>query len=328
MRQPAIFIAPLRRIVVPEALGRGDKLDDGMLLTNDMELVRSKMSERLVERIGTLEAESTCRAGLVAYAEVNDDRRPANTDEAEALIAVQLMKLHFFVNTMWLIKDNAASVENGFLDSPPFVSTRIWQCDCCLADGGCTITTFSRDELRAARTLFRNLYDSTHWGETDMANVMNRDVVAGEINPFARALYFVLVGRTTNHSSVRIANYCSALESLLITSPNELTYRLSQRVAWLLGETAEERHDLFMHLKDAYDFRSKAVHGSFVSEKKLRTSLQPAVVACDQLLRNVFGAVLGDEVLREYVLGNTKAPEAFEERLLKITLGMKQTDNS
>ena len=127
---------------------------------------------------------------------------------------------------------------------------------------------------------------------------------------------------------MKIANYCSALESLLITSPTELTYRLSQRVAWLLGETAEERYELFQQLKDAYDFRSKVVHGSYASEKKLRNDLIPAVRACDDLLRAVLSQILKDKVLHAYVSGQDKSTDHFEKHMTQLTLGLTPQENA
>ena len=54
----------------------------------------------------------------------------------------------------------------------------------------------------------------------------------------------------------------SAESIFLDTDKNELTFRLSHRVALLLGGTAEEQKDLFNFMKKTYGMRSKVVHGS------------------------------------------------------------------
>jgi len=321
MKKIATFIAPIHRATVHETLGRGDKLDEFLWLTNDADLIRSRMPARLVQRIGTHERDATCGAGLVAYAEFSDERYPSSMATAEALIAVQLLKLHVFVNMLWCVKDNALGVENGFLDSPDIISSRIWSMNCTLADGTDCVTTFSRDELRTARTLYHKFTDMTEWSGNELNEALMREVVEPDSIPLNRAIFFIGAARSSSQLSVKIANYCSALESLLITSPTELTYRLCQRVAWLLGESTEERYELFQQLKDAYDFRSKVVHGSYTSAKKLRNDLLPSVRACDTILRGVLGQVLEDEVLRAYILGRTKNSDSFEDRLARITLG-------
>lgn len=54
----------------------------------------------------------------------------------------------------------------------------------------------------------------------------------------------------------------SAESIFLDTDKNELTFRLSHRVALLLGGTAEEQKELFIFMKKTYGMRSKVVHGS------------------------------------------------------------------
>jgi hypothetical protein len=321
MKTVATFIAPIYNITVSESLGRGDRLDDVLWLTNDTHLIRSKISGRLVDGIGVLERDSVCRAGLVAYGEFTDERCPSNIEGAETFVAIQLAKLHRFLQDLWWLKDNAARVENGFVEHPRYLSSRFWPMICTMADGADSVITFSRDEVRNARLLYSKKPNAADWGETEFRKGLSSEVIEPDSNPWSRASYFIATARSHKQLSVKIANYCSALESLLVTSPNELTYRLSERVAWLLGETVEERCALFQQVKNAYDFRSKVVHGSHVSERKLRNDLIPAVRACDSILRGVVRQIGKDEVLLAYVKGENKNADRFEDRLMQITLG-------
>jgi hypothetical protein len=60
-----------------------------------------------------------------------------------------------------------------------------------------------------------------------------------------------------------VVNALTALEALLLNgSKTELTYRLSMRIAHLLGADATSRKALFDDMKDFYDLRSMVVHGS------------------------------------------------------------------
>jgi hypothetical protein len=324
MKDAALFIAPIHFIRVSEGLGRGDRLDDRTFLTNDPDTVRSLISSRLRKHIGELETESLCRAGLVAYRGFSDDQFPQDPAAIEALLAVQLMNLHQFQKMLWLVKDNAVTVENGFIqsDRPYNVSSRIWSNVCMLSDGRREETRFTRQELKSAREFHRALFsDTDSQTHADLDLVLSREVIGPDQSPLSRALYFVGSARSSAQLGVKIANYCSALEALLVTSPTELVYRLCQRIAWLLGETPEERIDLFRQLKTSYDFRSKAVHGSHASAKKLANDLVPAARKCDELLRAVVGRLCNDATLRSYLLGETTNSNAFEERLLAITLG-------
>jgi len=67
---------------------------------------------------------------------------------------------------------------------------------------------------------------------------------------------------------VEIVNSLTALEAMLLNdSKSELTYRLSMRVAHLLGTDGETRKKLFGDMKEFYDLRSTIVHGSPIKPK-------------------------------------------------------------
>src|SRR5262249_29386363 len=67
---------------------------------------------------------------------------------------------------------------------------------------------------------------------------------------------------------IDIVNALTALEALLLNdSKTELTYRLSMRVAHLLGVDAASRREIFEDMKDFYDVRSAVVHGSKIKPK-------------------------------------------------------------
>jgi hypothetical protein len=68
--------------------------------------------------------------------------------------------------------------------------------------------------------------------------------------------------------SMDVVNALTALEALLLNgSKTELTYRLSMRVAHLLGSDATSRRTLFNDMKEFYDLRSTVVHGSELKSK-------------------------------------------------------------
>jgi hypothetical protein len=222
---------------------------------------------------------------------------------------------------LWWVKDNAACVESGFLEGPDIVLRRVCCETCSLADGTDCPTSFSREEFKTARKLYRDSIHIPAWNTDGFSQALKQEIITQESSPLHRARFFVSAARTSAKLSVKIANYCTALEALLSTSPNELTYRLSQRVAWLLGKSVEDRHKLFEQVKDAYEFRSKVVHGSYSSEKKLNKDLLPAVRACDTILRAVLLRVTTDKVLCPYILGDSKNVNEFEDRLVRITFG-------
>jgi hypothetical protein len=83
-----------------------------------------------------------------------------------------------------------------------------------------------------------------------------------------------------------VVNALTAFEALLANDSNaELSYRLSLRVAHLLGNDAEERKRIFKDMKEFYDLRSSLVHGcGFKLKPKHEARLQQEQVC---LLRDL-----------------------------------------
>lgn len=59
----------------------------------------------------------------------------------------------------------------------------------------------------------------------------------------------------------RIVDQMIAFESLYLGDPQELTYKLALRVAFLLGKRKDQRNGIFRDMKKAYSYRSRIVHG-------------------------------------------------------------------
>jgi len=89
-----------------------------------------------------------------------------------------------------------------------------------------------------------------------------------------------IYGRGIHQREDRILDAITTLEALL-GSADELTFKLSYRVASLLATDDEERVDLFESMKSFYRVRSRIVHGGHLSESQVQ------LVADDEPLRDV-----------------------------------------
>ena len=65
-----------------------------------------------------------------------------------------------------------------------------------------------------------------------------------------------------------------SLESLLVPEEEGIAFKLSQRVANLLGADARHRKELFKSVKDFYGLRSRTVHGAKVRPKEVNLGQQ------------------------------------------------------
>jgi hypothetical protein len=316
----ALFLTPLHHLEVTDPLGRGEKLNDTLRLTNDIESVVRKIPLEAQPEIGRMELRSICNAPMVAYSEMPLEL--VDTTSLKKHLITQMFRVGAFLSMLWLVKDNSVSVENGFAIAGPFIEERYWGIITHPVDGPQSITRFTREELALARELYRSIHGDALTDLDSPEDAKGGEVVAPTSTPLTRALFFTNAGRTTWHASVRIASYCSALETLLIAgATSELTFRLCQRVAWLLGETAAERTEVFGQMRTIYDIRSKAVHGSTLSANKTNNDLPKAVKNADALLRAVFKKVLTTKLLADYACGANRDAEVFEEYLQGLCLG-------
>lgn len=66
---------------------------------------------------------------------------------------------------------------------------------------------------------------------------------------------------------------CMALEALLSTSRSEITHKLAERVAVLLGNDAKARDELYKRAKHLYRIRSDLVHGAAAESMKKKSRI-------------------------------------------------------
>ncbi len=77
---------------------------------------------------------------------------------------------------------------------------------------------------------------------------------------------------TAQHGDV--VDLMISLESLLVPEEEGIAFKLSQRVANLLGTDAKYRKELFEKVRDFYGLRSKTVHGARVRPKEINLEQQ------------------------------------------------------
>ena len=80
----------------------------------------------------------------------------------------------------------------------------------------------------------------------------------------------------------RIIDQMIAFESLYLGNEQELTYRLILRTAFLLSKRKDHRSKIFSNLKQAYNYRSRIVHGD---NPPNRNELRPIVHKTEDYLR-------------------------------------------
>ncbi len=90
----------------------------------------------------------------------------------------------------------------------------------------------------------------------------------------------------------KVIDFMISFEAIFLQSNAELTFRLANRVAILLGKTGDERRTIRETMKTAYEWRSSIVH----SEKKKQLKIQQKNIP-EQLIIKI------EDILRKAILG-------------------------
>ena len=305
----ARFITALLHISLEEDLGRGDKLDEVTFVTNNQDAIRSLLDREIVHQIGALEADAILKAGAVVY---STEELPDGAD-GQARLARRLAEVQTFENVLWLVRDNCVNNELGFLvcydGSRVGVHSNFLSPVFTLANGKTERTAFSREELRWARHFVRDRILRIE----DSLEPTTR--LSGSVDRTARAMYHVQAARAIGDLGIKIASYCSALESLFATSQAELSHQLAERVASFLGVGPSDRLAKYKALKAAYSIRSRIVHGD-VLKAGHRETLPGLSSECDGLVRGSLRKLFEDEEIRNRFRGSAEELDAFMISLL------------
>jgi hypothetical protein len=155
-----------------------------------------------------------------------------------------------------------------------------------ITEAGSCMTTDAFGSYRVGHQPFGGVFhaDNPSWiGGEDVQAI--RRLTAGV--PKLNDEFPIAVSRFTStterqNPSDRLIDASIGLESLLLQGSNdELSFRLALRGAWLLGQSANERSEIFGQLKKVYDSRSRVIHGG------IQAPAEPAIVdaAVDSLRR-------------------------------------------
>ncbi|UXZ98852.1 hypothetical protein K3169_13775 [Pseudomonas phytophila] len=140
-------------------------------------------------------------------------------------------------------------------------------------------------------------------------------VLSKKATRFDRFLSFTQIARRSSTPAMKIAQMCSALESLFSTSTTELTHRLSERVAFFAGENPEDKELIYQLMKKAYGVRSQVTHGSHISSALSGLAPELSSKLLD-LLRKITFKVLEDPHSADVVYGDDEFIENHFRRCL------------
>jgi hypothetical protein len=308
-------VVPINQLRMQGDIGRGIKLTDTLLLSNNSQSISEYLNEDLRDYAGRADFNSFTQKGSVFAFAVKDVKFASlEHDVLVGHLNKILIQVVQFLSFLWIIRDTAAYPDCGYLNVidgklPIRVAKNYLGLHYSLASGGhAAHTIFSAEEIREIRKISSSAINNvdvefsdelrTHELHKNIPNTPGQDRIT-------RCRQAIEGARVSIYLTQKIAMYVASLETLFSTSSNELTYRLSERVAFFLGTTAIERRDLFERVKAAYTVRSSVVHGDTLPTK-FRTidALRVISTECDEILRKALFKIFSSKELIELFCSN------------------------
>lgn len=316
MRLKTTFLCGIDQISLPAMPHRGERFAESYYMTTDKQRIFDLVRE-FGDGLGSVETSyltNTISAAVYSRGEIEVGEKGLEAC-MESRIIEDMLALKCLELGLWFIKDNAAQFDRTWLvahtSRGPVSHTNSWSSRLCLADGSYNEVAFSSEELRLARN-FKAGIPAFLRGGSDTPTMLAK----GSLR-IQRFQYFLGAARETLDVAMKIAQYCSGLEALVSTSQQELSHQVSERVSALLAAPGPERIANFKLVKQAYGYRSKAVHGSSFSRGDV-AQLRDCAVAIDGVYRKLFSLYFHENThFRDAVEGdNDKATQFFTNLLL------------
>lgn len=202
-----------------------------------------------------------------------------------------LRVIQFFTNDLWMIRDNSIYLRDGFLFvydkdiSDGFTFKGALSAINSRADRNVSEAIFTNEELLGISNGMETFdyHDLTKPNAFDFKRATQDHMFKeSDTSRADRARFFVQYARSSGQTPVKLLFYNMALETLLSTVSAELSHRVAERAAFIMGTDAESRKTYYDLVKKSYDNRSKVAHGALL---KNDGKFDERSVGMDNLLR-------------------------------------------
>ncbi|KMP50164.1 HEPN domain-containing protein [Bacillus cereus] len=300
------FVAPLYNLKITSELNRGKPITSNMRISNSKSnFLRNFDSDQVLNNfIGHLEYDNLQKNTYIVatgdydqlykYYEKHDIEKANHYYILNAL----MRRIQMFCNILWLIKDNSVHLQMGFIivgtDTANPIGTSTGTAFSFLNSRGTfEDVSFTSGEIERAINFYKQLvaddFKIPEIGERIVPDIYNLKSTRVD-----RAFHFLQAARREDSVPVKIMNYCTVLECLFTRDNTELTHKIAERFAKIIGKEIGERIGYYNLIKRAYAIRSLVIHGQPISSKKLR-EVQEIAIELDNAIRILFNELFFNE---------------------------------
>ncbi len=315
--KPVSYITSFRKLILTEPIPGFIELMPHVNITNDPNVKAQWLSEECRAAIGQIECAHLEREANFVFGEFEiNEMRELSPD---ATLIVVLSWIDLLLKNAWLLKDNVMQCDAAFLrvempDRTAWTKNYL-----------ASLVSFSDGYALIERDIEMSTDEVTNWARTtdlvenylSEASSSSRFMMEKGYKRTGRAMQFVVAARRAQDLAFKIANYCSAFETLFTTDATELAHKLSERVAFFLGERGDNRRRVFTMVKNAYNIRSKLVHGDTLKQNQIN-ALSALSTECDKALRRILWEIFHSDDLKKIFDAHN---DAIEEYFAALILG-------
>lgn len=310
------FFTSVNHLILSESTEVDIEVLPGLRLTNDKEIINSIVKDEFLECIGILEFNQLKKShSLLYYKFEEDDLKFFEVDNNMFLLQLQLKWIDDFLKNSWLLFDNCIVIDTAYImtmDGDKLTAadslrhTHIHStCENELVD-----LILNKDDLKKLIE-YHNTIESYLYEKSSSSNSF---MMEKNYSRIGRSLIFVKQAREAKNIAYKIANYCSAFETIFSTDNSELTYKLSERVAFFLKDDLTIS-ETFKSMKSAYAIRSKLTHGDVLSNKQIENIFDISKET-DTILRRSLNKILQDDNLLNIFDSKSENVEKYFEKLI------------
>lgn len=294
----------------------GDNFKDfdllpGVTLVRERTKIRKILSKDFKVSAGVIEFSHFYDANHIIYAEFSNHFFNPEDSSNDALMA-WLIWVDMLVYSSWLVKDNCMLCEIAYCNKTDKKTLSHWTNNSLmslhtLADGDRHIDIeFTQEETIKWASVNDRLQSYLHKNNSTVFV----SFIDSKYSRYGRAYNFIKAAKKEFNPAMKIAHYCSALESLFSTDSSELSHKLSERIAIFLKDYNHDPVETFDDIKSFYNIRSKVTHGDSLKSNRVETIPQMSI-KLDNYLRVIMNIILDSDELMEIFNGDKNDFEQF-----------------
>lgn len=305
-----LFFTTLKFITL-ENIDSEIELEPGIKLTHIDKVRDLLLTDDVISTIGIIEVDHLINSSAILYYQYDDNEEFLQDLPLLKGLELILLWIDDLLKNLWLVKDNAVVIDTAYLlDIPNEIreaSSARLQYIYSTSKGKLSNITFNNLEIENFVNYHEKIQNYFHSKNSNSLTFM----LAKNFSRIGRALLFVKQAREARNIAYKISNYCSAFETIFSTDSNELSHKLSERIAFFLKDDFI-KIETFKTIKKAYAVRSKLTHGDSL-EQKIIDGISDLSEKNDLLLRFIFNKILNDdELLRIFDTQGNLIDDYFE----------------